>query len=118
MQARIFKWIDQHKSEDTALIHFLKLVYSIGQKSWLHAIISAVLGIIIPIMFDTKNFVVFGVCIFLMILDIIYACICNNYNKAVYLKRKFAHEILLDQSALLKSILIEIENNNKMYFAN
>lgn len=109
---KIFQWFDKHKNDDKSFIQFLKFMYSIGQKSWLHTIISAILGIIIPIFFEKRNYVLFAIFIFLMISDILFAYICNEYYKSTYLKRKFAQEILFDQSSLLKSILIEIENNN------
>lgn len=109
---KIFQWFDKHKNEDTSFMHFLKFMYSIGQKSWIHTIISAVLGIIIPILFDKEKYILFFVFIFLMILDILFAYVCNEYYQLSYTKRKFAQEILLDQSSLLKSVLVEIENNN------
>lgn len=112
MNRKLFLWIEKHKTEETAFIQFLKLGFSIGKKSWIHTIISAILGIIIPILFDLNKYFLFSIFIFLMILDIIFAYICNEYSQLSYLKRKFAHEILSDQSSLLKSVLIEIENNN------
>ena len=89
----------------------LKLGYSIGQKTWIHTVLSALLGIIIPILFEQKNYCWFVIFIILMILDILYAYICNRYQQLSYSQRKFSHVILSDQSSLLKSILIEIENN-------
>lgn len=109
---KIFQWFDKHKNEDTSFIQFLKFMYSIGQKSWIHTIISAILGIIIPILYDRGKYVSFAIFILLMILDILFAYICNEYYKSLYLKRKFSQEILTDQSSLLKSVLVEIENNN------
>lgn len=37
--------------------------------------------------------------------------ICNVYQQVAYEQRKFASEILADESSLLKSIVIEMENN-------
>lgn len=48
---KINKWLNKKKNEDTAITQFLKLCYSLGQKSWLHATIASVFGIIIPIFF-------------------------------------------------------------------
>lgn len=109
---KLFLWIEKHKSEDTALIQFIKLGYSIGQKAWIHTMASAILGITIPLLFDKGNYILFGALIFLMILDILFAHVCNKYSQLSYSNRKFAHEILSDQSSLLKSVLIEIENNS------
>lgn len=109
---KIIKWLNKKRNEDNASTQFLKLGYSIGKKSWLHSIIAAILGIIIPIFFDKEKYGLFVFFIFLLIVDIIYAYICNSYKEVTYIQRKFASEILLDQSSLLKSIVIEIENNN------
>lgn len=108
---KLFKWFDKHKNEDISSIQFLKFLYSIGKKSWLHTIVSAILGIIIPIMFDKEKYIWFTILILLMISDIFFAYVCIEYYQLSYLKRKFAQEILLDQSSLLKSIWVEIENN-------
>lgn len=109
---RINKWLNRKKNDDNALTQFLKLCYSLGQKSWLHAIISSVFGIIIPIFYEKGAYFLFGLFITLLILDIIYAYVCDSYLKSTYTQRKFSSEILSDQSSLLKSIVIEIENNN------
>lgn len=112
MKSGIIKWLDKKKSEDSALTQFLKLGYSIGQKSWLHAIISALLGIVIPIIYDKGKFVLFGLLLVVLVVDIVYVYVCNSYQKMSYTQRKFATEILSDESSLLKSIAIEIENNS------
>ena len=109
---KIYKWFDKHKNEDTSFVQFLKLMYSIGQKSWIHTMISAILGIIIPILYENETYFLFCICIIFTILDILFAYMCNEYYQISYLKRKFAQEILSDQSSLLKSVLVEIENNN------
>ena len=112
MIKKLFKWFDKHKNEDSSLVQFLKLMYSIGQKSWIHTMISAILGIIIPILYEKDDYITFSMFIFFMILDIMFAYICNEYYQLSYLKRKFSQEISSDQSSLLKSILVELENNN------
>lgn len=108
---RIIKWLRKKRSEDTTFTQILKLGLSIGKKSWVHAIISSILGIIIPILFDKNHFILFAMCIIFLILDIVYAYICNTYEKNMFEQRKFASQILSDESSLLRSILIEIENN-------
>lgn len=107
-----FKWLNQKKIEDSTLTQILKLIYSIGQKSWIHAIVTALLGIAIPILFDKGYYLLFGIFIFVLILDVLYAHICNSFQKITFTQRKFASEILEDQSSLLKSIVVEMENNN------
>lgn len=108
----LIKWLRKKKVEDTILTHILKLGLIIGQKTWVHAITSATLGIIIPILFDNGHFILFSLCFIILILDIMYSYLCSSYQKIMYEQRKFASEILSDESSLLKSILIEMENNN------
>lgn len=108
---KLFKWLRQRKNEDTSFSHFLKLGISIGQKSWIHAIISAVSGIIIPLFFSSGHYILFYILLFFLILDILYAYLCNWYQQKAYKQRKFASEILSDESSLLRSIVIEMENN-------
>lgn len=108
---KIFDWLTQRRNDDSALAQFLKLGYALGQKPWLHSIISALMGIFIPIFFELGNYILFVVLIIVLILDILYASICNSYRKKAYTQRKFAAETLASQSSLLKSIVIEMENN-------
>lgn len=112
MSDKLLTWIENHKNDDGALVQFIRLGYSIGQKSYVHTTISALLGILAPILYEKGKMMLFILFLILIILDGIYAYICNAYSKEAYKKRKFAHEILSNQSSLLKSITVEIENNN------
>ena len=106
-----YKQIDKYRNEDTLWAQFLKLIYSLGQIAWLHTVISACLGILIPILFDNGK-IYWGIAMsVLMVLDIIYAHICNKYKEDLYLRRKFASQLLSEQSALINSVAIEIDNN-------
>lgn len=107
---KLVQWLNRNKNEDTILIQGLKLGYAIGVNSWIHSLVSAVLGIIIPLFFDDKKIFLF--LLFLLISDFIFAALCNYYQSFAYNERKFAGKTLDDESALLKSILIEMENNN------
>ena len=106
------KWLISKRNDDSIGTQILRLLFSLGQKSWLHAAISALLGIFIPICYEKEKWWLFFFGIFLLLLDIWFAYICNSYQIASYTQRKFASEILSDQSALLKSIVIEMENNS------
>lgn len=110
--SKLVKWLNKKRAEDTVLSQILKLGYSVGKKSWLHTVISALLGIVIPIFFDKGKMASFSISVLILVLDIIYAYICSSYQKISYTQRKFAFEILTDQSSLLKSIVIDIENND------
>lgn len=109
---KLYRWLEQHKNTDASWFQFLKLMYSLGKKAWLHTAFSALLGIAIPISYDEGKRKLFVLLIVLMLADIVYAQVCNQYYQISGLKTKFAKEILSDQSSLLKSVLIEIENNN------
>ena len=108
---KVIKWLNNQKDEDTILTSFLELGYAIGQKSWIHSIISASSGILIPITIEDKNCVWSIIFSIIMLLDIFYAHICNEYKNNMYILRKFSSEVLSDQSSLIKSIAIEMENN-------
>lgn len=110
MNADIYKWLTNRAKEDTILTELLKLGYLVGQKSWIHAVTSAIFGIFIPIVYDQGKCIWFWVLIVLMILDVIYAYICNEYKNKLYIQRKFSAEVLAEQSALINSMAIEIEN--------
>ena len=70
MIKKLFKWFDKHKNEDSSLVQFLKLMYSIGQKSWIHTMISAILGIIIPILYEKDDYITFSMFIFFLFSNI------------------------------------------------
>ena len=107
----IFAWIDSIKNEDTGVVQFLKWCYSIGKISWIHALISAIAGILIPILYDNKQYGYMVVAIVFAILDILYAYICNEYQKQLFISRKFTSELLEEFSSLIKSLSIFVEND-------
>lgn len=109
---RFIKWLREKKNDDTTLTQVLKLGLSIGKRSWVHAIFSSILGIVIPILFDKNHFILFSFSVLFLIFDIIYAYICNTYENTMFEQRKFASKILSAESSMLKSILIEIENKS------
>lgn len=108
---KFIEWLHRQRNEDNVLTELLKLGYLLGQKAWLHSIIAFVLGVFIPIFYGKNKMSFFLVAIVLMILDIIYANVCSSYQKKMYVKRKLSAEILSEQSSLIKSIVIEMENN-------
>lgn len=101
----------KQKCKDNILTHVLKAMFLIGQQSWIHSIFSAILGIIIPLLFTSHSYVWFSILICILILDILYAYICNMYKSKLYIQRKFSSDVLAEQSSLIKSIIIEIDNN-------
>lgn len=111
---RIIKWLNEHRRDDSSFIQFLRFGYSIGKKSWFHAIISAVLGIITPIFFDYKHYVIFVFLLLFLIFDIFYATICHCYSNYYNSRRNYAFE-QTNPSNILNSIKIQIENSDNWY---
>ena len=108
----IFNWITSIKNEDTGLVQFLKWCYSIGKISWIHSLISAIAGILIPILYDNSQYGYMVIAIVFAILDLLYAYICNEYQKQLFASRKFTSELLEEFSSLSKSLSIFVENDS------
>lgn len=108
---KIINWIEDQKNDETILTHVLKIAYIMGKKQWIHAIITSLSGIFIPILWEKEKWILFGISLFIMILDILYAYVCTEYQSYLFVQRRFASELLSEQSALIKSINIEIQNN-------
>lgn len=110
---KIWDWIDKIKNEDNGFVSFLKWCYAIGKISWIHAVISAVAGILIPIFFEMSYYKSMAVAIAFAILDILYAYICNEYQKKLFISRKFTSELLEEFSSLIKSLNIFVQNESE-----
>lgn len=115
----IFNYIDRIKNEDNGYVQFLKLCYSIGKISWIHAVISVTAGILIPILYDSKKYWYMGFAIIITFLDIVFSYICDKYQNKLYMERKFTAELLDEYSSLIKSLSIFVESEpnwkNKIY---
>lgn len=55
----MYKWVEEHKNDNSGFISFLKFIYAIGTNNTVMAIIASVLGIIIPIFFDLQIYLWF-----------------------------------------------------------
>lgn len=67
---KLFYNFDRIKKNDNGISQFLKLLFSIGKKSWVHAVITAISGIIIPILWDGEHYIASVVGVLIMSLDI------------------------------------------------
>lgn len=65
----------------------------------------------IPILYDAKHYGGFVVGILIVLLDIAFAYVCAEYQGHLYTERKLTYEIFSEESSLIKSLVIEIENN-------
>lgn len=110
---KIWDWIDKIKNEDNGFVSFLKWCYAIGKISWIHAVISAAAGILIPIFFEMSYYKSMAVAIAFAILDILYAYICNEYQKKLFISRKFTSELLEEFSSLIRSLNIFVQNESE-----
>ncbi len=108
---KLFRWIDANKERDTWWINLLKFLYSVGRIKPLHSIFNAVFAIVIPLFFTYDETVLGIIMIFVLIADIIFDYVCSNYRNKKYIQRKFASEILSNQSSLINSMIIEVQNN-------
>lgn len=110
---KVWNWIDKIKNEDSGFVWLLKLCYAIGKISWIHSVISATTGILIPILFDMSYYKSMVGAIVIAILDILYAYICNEYQKKLFISRKFTSKILEEFSSLIKSLNIFVQNETE-----
>lgn len=106
-------WIDKIKNEDSGFASFLKWCYAIGKISWIHALVSAAAGILIPIFFEKNCYKSMVGAIVIAILDILYAYICNEYQMKLFISRKFTSELLEEFSSLIKSLNIFVQNETE-----
>lgn len=104
-----FGWLDKNKDKDILRIQFLKLIYSIEISTTPHVVISVVLEILIPVLWTDRFILAICILLFLVLENICY-CICEKYHVKKFEERKFATSILEDNSALLKSIEILIND--------
>lgn len=109
----MFSWIDNNKEKDTIFINFIKFLYSIGKIEFVHSIIIAVLGIFIPIWIEQQKVSLAIIFLIILIFDIVFNYVCSKYQKRKFIQRKFAADILDNQSSLMNSITIEIQSNNQ-----
>lgn len=107
----LFTKIDNIKNKDTGLVLFLKWCYSVGKISWIHALISAASGIWIPIFYEAQQYAYMSIAIVIAVVDIFYAYFCNEYQKRLFLNRKFTSELLEEFSSLVKSLSIFVEQD-------
>lgn len=110
---KVWDWIDKIKNEDSGFASFLKWCYAIGKISWIHALVSAAAGILIPIFFEKNCYKSMVGAIVIAILDILYAYICNEYQKKLFISRKFTSELLEEFSSLIKSLNIFVQNETE-----
>lgn len=109
----MFKWIDKHKDTDNGFINFLKFLYSVGKIQVVQSIIVTILSVFIPLLFTWGQNIWAIILLFAWILLIIFFAICSNYRQRKYEERKFASEILDDQSSLANTLNMEIKSNSQ-----
>lgn len=108
---RFFSWLDIHKNEDHIFVQILELVYTIEICTFPHVVVSAVIGMIVPIVWGKS----LGWSIFLLALFLaenVGYCICESYHDRAYEQRKLTEDILRDQSNLMSSMSILIHDTS------
>lgn len=109
----MWNWIERIRNEDSGWVHFLKWCYSVGKKSWVHAIVTSACGICIPILYEKEQTAWMIVTALLLVLDTIFASICTEYQKRQYTIQKCISELFDELGALLKSLDIYVQRESQ-----
>lgn len=109
----MYKWVEEHKNDNSGFISFLKFIYAIGTNNTVMAIIASVLGIIIPIFFDLQIYLWFVLTFMLLIGGIVFNAVCTKYQEHQNKKQQIAIEALSNQNSLMNTINIEIKSNQQ-----
>lgn len=107
----MYKWVEEHKNDNSGFISFLKFVYAIGSNNTVMAVIASVLGIIIPIFFDLQIYLWFILTFMLLVGSIVFNAVCTKYQEHQNKKQQMAIEALSNQNSLMNTINIEIKSN-------
>lgn len=46
-------------------------------------------------------------------MDILWATVCTDYHKQMYVDRRFSTQLLTEQSSLIKSLVIDIQSSDR-----
>lgn len=108
-----YDYLEKLKSKDGLLTNVAKIIFIVGKQGWVHSIISLIMGVIISRFLD-KDKVIFAIIfIALAVLDILWAAVCTNYHKRMYVDRRFSTQLLTEQSSLIKSLVIDIQGSER-----
>lgn len=108
-----YDYLEKLKSKDGLLTNVAKIIFIVGKQGWVHSIISLIMGVIISMFLD-KDKVIFAIIfIAIAVLDILWAAVCTNYHKRMYVDRRFSTQLLTEQSSLIKSLVIDIQNSDR-----
>lgn len=108
-----YDYLEKLKSKDGLLTNVAKIIFIIGKQGWVHSIIALIMGVIIPMFLD-KGKVIFAIIfIVLAVLDILWAAVCTDYHKRMYVDRRFSTLLLTEQSSLIKSLVIDIQGSKR-----
>ena len=108
---KVISYLNKQKSKDNLWTNLLKLLYSYGQITWLHALISTGLSIAIPLVLGKS---IFWTCLLIsyLIIDAWGVALCNRYQYHRYTERILSSDLLSEESSLLKSLAIEMEHKS------
>lgn len=108
-----YNYLEKLKSKDGLLTNVAKIIFIVGKQGWVHSIISLIMGVIISMFLD-KDKVIFAIIfIAIAVLDILWAAVCTNYHKRMYVDRRFSTQLLTEQSSLIKSLVIDIQSSDR-----
>lgn len=112
---KLYNWLNEQSQNNNAglLVDFLKFMYSLGNIQLLHSIAITMLGIFIPVFIDKGKTKIWILLCIILVVDIFWNYICSTYRLRKFEERKFAAEVLQEQSSLINSIGIEMRENSK-----
>lgn len=109
----MFKWIDEQKDKDNWLSDIMRLGYRFGKNKYFLPLLSAALGIFVPLCFQWGVIGLAILLLFLLIGSSVFHTLCCEYADRMYNQRKYAVETLDNQSSILNSFCIEVRSNNQ-----
>ena len=107
---RIYNWLNKNKDSENILIQLLRLIYTVEISTPVHVILSSIIGIFIPLLIS-KHLALSIILLIIFVLGNILHFISEGFHTKNFEERKFAKNILADQSSLINSMGIIINTD-------
>lgn len=107
---RIYNWLNKNKDSENILIQLLRLIYTVEISTPVHVILSSIIGIFIPLLIS-KHLALSIILLIIFVLGNILHFVSEGFHTKNFEERKFAKNILADQSSLINSMGIIINTD-------
>lgn len=107
----MFEWIDRIKEEDSGISDTLRIAYRAGKSAYFFPILSTVLGLFIPMVFESNQIFWGIIMVLVLVFSLAAHTVCIRYESRVSDQRKFASETIINQSSMINSLCIEMRDN-------